>query len=91
MSGTFDVLTNMTVFGSFTFYALGAVGLMKMKMKKVITEKIPAYPLAPALFIILTLVFLINTLISNPKQSITGIALTLVGIPFYYLFKKRNS
>jgi APA family basic amino acid/polyamine antiporter len=91
ISGTFDVLTNMVVFGSFSFYALGAVGLIKMKKKKVITEKIPAYPLAPALFIILTLVFLISTLITNPTQSITGIALTLVGIPFYYLFRKRSS
>jgi len=91
ISGTFDVLTNMVVFGSFSFYALGAVGLIKMKKKKVITEKIPAYPLAPALFIILTLVFLISTLITNPRQSITGIALTLVGIPFYYLFRKRSS
>ncbi len=91
VSGTFDVLTNMVVFGSFAFYALGAVGLIKMKKKKVITEKIPAYPVAPVLFIILTLVFLISTLISNPTQSITGIALTLMGIPFYYLFKKRNS
>ena len=91
ISGTFDVLTNMVVFGSFAFYALGAVGLIKMKMKKVITEKILAYPMAPALFIILTLVFLTSTLISNPIQSITGIALTLVGIPFYYLFKKRSS
>ncbi|HEY5406773.1 MAG TPA: amino acid permease [Ginsengibacter sp.] len=91
VSGTFDVLTNMTVFSAFAFYTLGAFGLIKMKRKKVITEKIPGYPVAPALFIILTLVFLINTLISNPIQSITGIALTLIGIPLYYFFKRSNS
>lgn len=90
VSGTFDVLTNMSVFSAFAFYTLAAFGLIKMKRKKVITEKIPGYPVAPALFIILTLVFLINTLISNPMQSITGIALTLIGIPFYYFFKSRN-
>jgi len=91
VSGTFDVLTNMSTFSAFLFYTLGAFGLIKMKRKKVIVEKIPGYPLAPALFILLTLLFLINTFISNPLQSITGIALTLIGIPFYYFFKKRNS
>lgn len=91
VSGTFDVLTNMVVFGSFTFYALGAFGLIKMKKKKVIAEKIPGYPVAPLLFIILTLVFLINTLISNPIRTITGIGLTLFGIPFYYFFRKGEA
>jgi basic amino acid/polyamine antiporter, APA family len=91
MSGTFDVLTNMSVFSSFAFHTLEAFGLIKMKRKKVITEKIPAYPLAPVLFILLTLIFLVNTFISNPAQSITGITLTLIGIPFYYFFKNRYS
>jgi basic amino acid/polyamine antiporter, APA family len=91
MSGTFDVLTNMSVFSSFAFHTLEAFGLIKMKRKKVITEKIPGYPLAPVLFILLTLIFLVNTFISNPAQSITGITLTLIGIPFYYFFKNRYS
>ena len=90
VSGTFDVLTNMAVFSAFAFYALAVSGLIKMKRKKVITDKIPAYPLAPLLFISLTLLFLINTLVTNTVQSITGIALTLIGIPFYYFFKRRS-
>lgn len=91
ISGTYDVLTNMSVFSSFTFYTLQAFGLIKMKRKKVITDRIPGYPLAPVLFIILTSLFLINTLISNVTQSITGIMLTLIGIPVYYFFKKKNT
>jgi len=89
ISGTFDVLTNMSTFSAFAFYALGAFGLIKMKQKNVIAEKIAGYPLAPALFILLTLLFLINTFITNTLQSLTGILLTLIGIPFYYFFKRR--
>ncbi len=89
-SGTFDVLTNMIVFASFSFYTLQAFGLIKMKRKKVIQQKLPAYPYAPILFILLTLIFLINTLINNPIQSLAGIALVLSGLPFYYLFKTIN-
>ncbi|MEO8412465.1 MAG: amino acid permease [Ginsengibacter sp.] len=91
ISGTFDVLTNMVVFNAFAFYMLEAIGLIKMKRKNVITEKIPGYPAAPLLFILLTLVFLINTLINNSTQTVTGIALLLSGVPFYYFFKYRHS
>ncbi len=91
ISGSFDVLTNMVIFNGFAFYSLEALGLIKMKRKKVITDKVPGYPVAPVLFILLTLVFLANTLITNPVQSFTGIVLTLGGIPFYYFFKDRNS
>jgi APA family basic amino acid/polyamine antiporter len=81
----------MAVFNAFAFYTLEACGLIKMKRKKVITEKVPGYPLAPLLFIFFTLIFLVNTFIRNTTQSITGICLTLIGIPFYYFFKKINS
>ena len=91
ISGTYDKLTNISVFNAFAFYTLLAFGLIKAKRKKILTGKIPGYPVAPILFILLTLVFLVNTLITNPKQSITGIVLTLIGIPFYYLFRNRNS
>ncbi|MDP4286047.1 MAG: amino acid permease [Bacteroidota bacterium] len=90
LSGTFDVLTNMVIFTGFAFYLLAAVGLIKMKRKKVIKEKIPAYPIAPALFILFTGIFLIGILINYPRQSLTGTALLLTGVPFYYYFRKKN-
>ncbi|HSN09488.1 MAG TPA: amino acid permease [Hanamia sp.] len=89
LSGTFDVLTNMVIFTGFAFYALNAVGLIKMKRKNVIKEKIPAYPVAPALFILVTVIFLIGILINYPRQSLAGTALLLTGVPFYYYFKKK--
>ncbi len=91
ISGTFDVLTNMAVFNGFAFYTLEAIGLIKMKRRKVITDKIPGYPVAPILFIFFTLIFLVNTFLRNTAQSITGIFLVVIGIPFYYFFKKMNS
>lgn len=91
LSGTFDILTNMVVFAGFSFYPLLAWGLIKMKRKKIIADKIPAYPVAPVLFILLIGTFLINTFLTNTKQTITGIILILTGIPFYFLFKQKNS
>ena len=90
LSGTFDVLTNMVVFTAFAFYALTAMGLIKLKRNKMIPGKIPGYPLAPVLFIVFTAVFLAGILISNPKQSLAGTALLFTGVPFYYFFRKKK-
>lgn len=87
ISGTFDKLTDMVIFTSFLFYALFAIGLIKMKMKGVIKEKIPFYPWAPTIFILVTTGLLISTFISQPKLSLIGLGLMLTGIPVYYIFK----
>ena len=91
MSGTFDILTDMVIFTSFLFYVLAGIGLIKMKRKGLLKVKIPGYPALPVLFILFTVVLLVNTIISQPKQTITGLALILSCVPFYYFFKGRKS
>jgi APA family basic amino acid/polyamine antiporter len=91
ISGSFDVLTDMAVFGSFAFHILIAAALIIKKRKGIIKEKIPAYPVAPILFIVFISIVLVTTFIHNPVRTLTGIVLILSGIPFYYFFKKENS
>lgn len=91
VSGTFDMLTDMSVFIAFIFYSLLAAGLIKMKRKKIIKEKIPGYPWAPLIFIVFTLCLSANTLLQQPAIFLTGSALVLTGIPFYFYFNKHKS
>lgn len=91
ITGTFDMLTDMSVFIAFIFYSLLAAGLIKMKRKKVIKEKIPGYPWAPIIFILFTLCLSVNTLLQQPVIFLIGTALVLTGIPFYFYFKKYHS
>jgi APA family basic amino acid/polyamine antiporter len=91
LSGSFDILTDMVVFGSFAFYVLLAIGLIKMKRKGFIKEKIPGYPYAPILFSFFIFVVLISTFINNPVRTIAGITLILTGVPFYYYFRSQRN
>ena len=90
ISGTFDKLTDVVVFSSFLFYALLAAGLIKMKSKGIIKEKVSFYPWAPVIFILVTIGLLVSTFINQPKLSGIGMALMLTGVPFYYFFRKRK-
>ena len=86
-SGTFDRLTDMSIFASFLFYSLLAVGLIKMKRNGTIKQKVPFYPVAPVIFILVSTGLLISTFMTQPKLSLIGVGLMLSGIPFYYIFK----
>ncbi len=89
-SGTFDTLTDMIVFSGFLFYALLAYGLIKMKRKGLITVKNIGYPYVPLIYILFSILLMVNTCINQPKQTFFGICLMMSGIPFYFYFKKRN-
>lgn len=89
ISGTFDLLTNLVVFSGFLFWILMSSGLIIFKRKGIITSKVIGYPVVQILFLLFSLVLIVNTTIVQPLQSLTGLILLLSGVPFYYYFKKK--
>jgi basic amino acid/polyamine antiporter, APA family len=104
MSGTFDQLTDMLIFASFIAYGSGAAGLLYMKMvgKKVINEadgsvqrfkitaKVIGYPVIPIIFLLVSTGLVVNSLITMPKESLTGLSFIALGIPIYFIVKKQH-
>jgi len=89
ISGTFDLLTNLVIFAGFFFYGLLAIGLIRMKRKGLITSKVTGYPIIPFIVILFSLALIVNTVIVQPEQSLAGLFLVLIGVPFYYYFKRK--
>ena len=48
------------------------------------------YPFVPVLFILGASVLLFSTLFDRPRESFMGIGLILLGLPFYFYWKKRR-
>ncbi|MEK7257899.1 MAG: amino acid permease [Bacteroidota bacterium] len=91
-SGTFDQLTDMMVFSQFIFYGLVVAGIfiLRKKMKDAPRSyRTLGYPVVPLLFVLFCAVFILNTLIEKPREAGMGLALIVLGTPFYFLFKKR--
>ena len=91
VSGTFDQITNLIIFASYAFFALGAFGLIKMKMKGVIKSKVIGYPVIPVIIIVFCIMLIVNTIITQPGASIIGLLLILSGAPFLFLFQASIS
>lgn len=75
MSGTFDILTDMLIFVSWGFYALGAYGVFVLRKKMPHAER-PyrtwGYPVVPILFITFALAFLVYTVIADLQRYQEG-------------------
>jgi len=67
-SGTFDTLTDMLIFVSWAFYAVGAYGVFVMRRKEPNAPrpyKVPGYPVVPWLFILFALLYLVFTVYND--------------------------
>ncbi len=91
LSGTFDQLTDYVVFASWIFYALVTGLLFKLrKEKQTSTYQAPLFPVLPIVFILVSILLLINTLVNSPKESLIGLGIILAGLPCYFYFKKTS-
>lgn len=86
VSGTFDLLTDMVIFATFLFYGLVAVAVLKMKRQGKLSGPARGYPFLQVFLLLFALTLLVNTVVTQPRQSLLGLGLMLTGLPFYGYF-----
>jgi basic amino acid/polyamine antiporter, APA family len=101
-SGSFYILADMYIFVTWLFNLMLVAGvfILRKKMPNAIRPyKVWGYPFVPIIALLCTSLYLIITLYNditaynsgkiNLINSVFGIALTAIGIPFYFYFKKK--
>ncbi len=104
LSGSFDVLTDMLVFVSWFFYMMSAIGVFVLRKKMPEADrpyKVWGYPVVPIIFISFSAFFLAMTLFNDITNylngttpiinSLFGVFLTLIGLPFYLWFRRKGN
>lgn len=51
--------------------------------------KTRGYPIVPILFIVASSGILINALIEKPLELLAGLGITVIGIPVFYLWRRK--
>ncbi len=93
LSGTFDQLTTASVFAVWIFFSLTASAIFVLRRKRPELERpyrVVGYPILPALFVLVALWLLINTLRTNPVESAAGLLIISIGLPFFLYFRKTS-
>ena len=92
LSGTFDQLTDYVVFSAWIFYALATGSVLIFRKRLPQAERpfrTPGYPVLPVIFMIVSVLLLLNTLFTSPRESVLGLGFILAGVPVFYWFRKR--
>jgi APA family basic amino acid/polyamine antiporter len=87
--GTFDQLLTYMGFSLGIFPLLAVLGVFKVRRLNLSPYKMPGFPLAPVLYILAGISILILAFFQRPMESSIAIATVLVGIPVYWIFKKK--
>lgn len=88
LSGKYGDLLTMVSFIVVIFYVLTIAGIFILRKKLPNAErpyKAFGYPVLPAVYILLAVLFCCGLVWASPTYSLWGLAITLLGIPLYYL------
>jgi len=94
LSGTFDQLTDMLIFAVYIFYGATALGVFILRRRMPDAHrpyKVWGYPVVPAIFVLFCVGLFCNTIIARPREAAIGLILILLGIPVYFLLRKKFS
>jgi APA family basic amino acid/polyamine antiporter len=94
LSGNLEQVVTYTIFVAIVFWIVAAASLFTLRKK---FPDLPrpykawGYPVVPALFILASVGILLNTLVEEPVESLSGLGLIAIGIPAYFFWKRRRN
>jgi APA family basic amino acid/polyamine antiporter len=92
LSGKYDDLFNLVIFASWILYGMTAASVIVLRIKKpelYRPYRTLGYPVVPLLFILGSAILVGKTAIDRPRESVLGIVLILIGLPFFWYWNKR--
>src|SRR5438552_5449629 len=93
LSGRYDQLFTYVIFASWILYGMTTAAVLVLRRKR---PEMPrpyrtfGYPVIPIVFVMSALCLVISTLFNSPRESLLGLGLVLIGLPFYYYWAKRR-
>jgi APA family basic amino acid/polyamine antiporter len=87
--GTFDQLLTYMGFSLGIFPLLAVLGVFKLRRTGKSVVRLPGFPLAPAVYLLIGAAILVLAFLERPKESLVAVATALAGIPVYLFFKRR--
>ncbi len=92
LSGRYDQLYTYATFAVILAYAATGVALFLFRIRR---PDLPrpyrcwGYPVVPLLFVGSSIALAVNTVRVQPRETLAGIAILLLGLPFYLSMKRR--
>lgn len=92
LTGTYGALLDYTIFAALLFYMLTIIGIFVLRKKRPDLPrpyKAFGYPIVPLIYIILACTIAVILMIDKTENTLPGLLIVLLGIPMYYVAKRR--
>ena len=92
LSGRYDQLYTYVIFASVILYGMATAAVIVLRRKR---PDLPrpyrtlGYPVIPIVFVLGISCLVISTLWKSPRESLMGLGLVALGLPFYFYWKRR--
>jgi basic amino acid/polyamine antiporter, APA family len=93
LTGSYETLFSYTMISAWVFYTLSvmAVWVLRRKMPDAPRPyKMWGYPVTLWLFVIVSIWFMVDALINQPRTSLIALGISAAGIPFYFIWRRRS-
>jgi APA family basic amino acid/polyamine antiporter len=94
LSGRYSQLYTYVIFASVILYGMATAAVIVLRFKR---RDMPrpyrtlGYPVVPVVFVLAIACLVVSTLLKSPRESLMGVGLVALGLPFYFFWKKRRS
>jgi APA family basic amino acid/polyamine antiporter len=93
LSGQYNDLLDYVIFAVLLFYILTIGGLFRLRRTRPDLDRpyrAAGYPVLPALYMLVAGVIEILLLINKPTFTVRGLILVLLGVPVYFLWRRKT-
>jgi APA family basic amino acid/polyamine antiporter len=92
LTGGYEHLITMGQFSNWIFFTMVVLSVVVLRRKHPEWPRpyrVSAYPLPVVVFVVVSSVFVLNTLVEAPLSSLMGFGLLALGVPFYLSNRRR--
>jgi APA family basic amino acid/polyamine antiporter len=93
VTGSYRALFTRVIYTEWVFFALLALGVVLLRRRPGYAPawRMPLVPLAPIVFVIASLMIVVNQIRADLTNSAIGLAIVASGVPAYYLWARRRA
>lgn len=93
LSGSYVEILGYIAFVIHFFVCLAVLAVIVLRIREPDLQrpyKVWGYPFTPVAFLLISAVYLVNLIVSKPVAVLTGVSIVLVGVPFFYYWRRKR-
>jgi basic amino acid/polyamine antiporter, APA family len=93
LTGSYGVIVSRVVYTEWIFFGALAVGTVSLRRSRGYAPAFRAtgFPIVPIAFLLVCAAIVVNQIATDPRESLTGLALVAAGLPVYYFWSRTHA